>query len=174
MTPQVTIIAAVAADGGIGRDGQLLYRLRPDMQRFRRLTTGHTIIMGRRTFESLPGLLPGRRHIVLSRNAAYSPEGAETAPGLPEALAMCRGEQEVFIIGGAAVYAAAMPLASRLEITRIDAADPAADTRFPAIDPSLWHIDATPPARDPATSLSYSFLTYTRVTSHQKDTEAQN
>ncbi len=135
MTPEIIIIAAVAADGGIGREGQLLYRLRPDMQRFRRLTTGHTMIMGRRTFESLPGLLQERRHIVLSRNAAYRPEGAETAASLEEAMEMCRGEEEVFIIGGAAVYAAAMPLASRLEITRIDARDPQADTFFPPIDP---------------------------------------
>ncbi|MDE6286189.1 MAG: dihydrofolate reductase [Muribaculaceae bacterium] len=162
MTPEIIIIAAVAADGGIGREGQLLYHLRPDMQRFRRLTTGHTIIMGRRTFESLPGVLPQRRHIVLSRNDAYRPDGAETAASLEEAIGMCRGEEEVFIIGGAAVYADAMPLASRLEITRIDASNPQADTFFPPIDSAAWHVAACPPARDPATGLSYSFVTYSK------------
>ena len=163
MTPEIIIIAAVAADGGIGRDGRLLYRLKADMQRFRRLTIGHTIIMGRRTFESLPGLLPGRRHIVLTRNAAYRPEGVETAPSLHRAIAMCSGESEVFVIGGAAVYAAAMPLAGRLEITRIDASDPEADTHFPAIDPAQWSISASAPALDVPGGVTYSFVTYLRV-----------
>ena len=102
----LTLIAAVARNGAIGFNNKLLYWLPGDLKRFKALTTGHTIVMGRRTFESLPkGALPNRRNIVLTRNNSFTAAGVETFPSLETALASCRLDEEVFIIGGASVYA---------------------------------------------------------------------
>ena len=95
---KITIIAAVASDEAIGRDGKLIFNIRDDLRRFKRLTMGHTMIMGRHTFESLPGILPGRRHIVVSRRKGYAPKGAEVAPSLERAISMCGGEDEIMIM----------------------------------------------------------------------------
>ena len=134
----VSIIASVNKRLGIGKDNALLYHLPADMKRFKTLTTGHTVIMGRRTFESLPkGALPRRRNIVLSRHDMAFP-GAECMHSLAEALEACRGEEEVFIIGGAALYAEAMPFADRLYITEVDDDREDADAFFPAIDMGTW------------------------------------
>ncbi|MBD5344141.1 MAG: dihydrofolate reductase [Bacteroides sp.] len=159
----VTIIVAIDRDGGIGRNGDLLYHISDDLRRFRRLTTGHTIIMGRKTYESFPkGPLPHRRNIIITRNADYHVDGAETAPSLRAALDMCNSEDKVFIIGGGEIYRQALPLASCLEITRIDAASEA-DTFFPVIDPNEWTVSTQEPAAtDAATGLSYRFVTYLR------------
>ena len=100
MNQKITIIAALASDGAIGRGGRLLFRISEDMRRFRRLTMGKPLVMGRRTFESLPGALPGRRNIVVTRNTGYAPAGAETAPSLEAAIAMCADAGEVMVIGG--------------------------------------------------------------------------
>lgn len=156
------IIAAVGRDGAIGRAGDLAFHIGADLRRFKALTTGHPVIMGRRTFESLPGgALPGRRNIVVTANPAFRPEGAETAPSLDDALALVAGADRAFIIGGGSVYEQAMPLADILEITRIDADSPDADTFFPAIDPTIWRLSAAEPAAtDPRTGLTYEFLTY--------------
>ena len=108
------------------------------MRRFKSLTVGHTVVMGRKTFESLPkGALPDRRNIVLSRKADAVFAGCETAASLQEALALCAADETVFVIGGASVYAEAMPLADRLEITHIEARF-TADAFFPEIDPERW------------------------------------
>ena len=116
----LNIIAAVAANRAIGYENQLLYWLPNDLKRFKALTTGHTIVMGRRTFESLPkGALPNRRNIVLSRSGQSFP-GCETYASLAEALAHCTPAEEVYIIGGATVYEQALPLADRLCLTEID------------------------------------------------------
>ena len=156
----ITIIAAVAADGAIGREGRLLWHLSDDLRRFKRLTMGKPMVMGRRTFESLPGALPGRRNIVVTRNASYRAEGAETAPSLEAALAMCAGAEDVMIIGGAQIYAEAMPLATRMELTRIDATAPDADAHFPSVDPARWRIVATDgPHCDPRSAVGYSYVT---------------
>ena len=134
----ISIIVAIAKNYAIGFENKLLYWLPNDLKRFKALTTGHTIIMGRRTFESLPkGALPNRRNIVLSRQDIEFP-GAERYPSLEAALAQCHDDEEVFIIGGASVYREALPLADKLCITHIDDTPEAADAFFPEIDPSVW------------------------------------
>lgn len=127
----INIIVAATLDGAIGLRGDMLYYIRPDLQRFKALTTGHTVIMGRKTFESLPkGALPNRRNIVITRQTDFRAPGAELAHSLQEALNMAGGE-EIFIIGGESIYRAAMPLAQRLYLTQIHAERPDADTFFP-------------------------------------------
>ncbi len=127
----INIIVAATLDGAIGLRGDMLYYIRPDLQRFKALTTGHTVIMGRKTFESLPkGALPNRRNIVITRQTDFRAPGAELAHSLHEALNMAGGE-EIFIIGGESIYRAAMPLAQRLYLTQIHAERPDADTFFP-------------------------------------------
>lgn len=128
---QVNIIAAVARNRAIGLDNQLLYRLPNDMKRFKALTTGHTVVMGRRTFESLPkGALPNRRNIVLSTTRTDYP-GCECFPSLAEALSACAPDEEVYIIGGARVYAEALKSAHRLYLTEVDDVPDRADVFFP-------------------------------------------
>lgn len=136
---EITIIAAVAENGAIGYRNKLLYWLPDDLKRFKRLTTGHTIIMGRKTFESFPkGALPNRRNVVLTRRSDAVYEGAEVFHSLEDALAACRGEQEVYIIGGAAVYKEAIPLVDRLCLTEVADTPALADAFFPAVDNALW------------------------------------
>ena len=138
---QVNIIAAVARNRAIGYQNKLLYWLPNDLKRFKALTTGHTIIMGRRTYESLPkGALPNRRNIVLSRTIQVLP-GCEIYPSLEEALSHCSNDEEVFIIGGASLYQQALPLANRLYLTEINDTPVAADAFFPAYDD--WKTIAT-------------------------------
>lgn len=127
---QVNIIAAVARNRAIGYQNKLLYWLPNDLKRFKALTTRHTIIMGRRTYESLPkGALPNRRNIVLSRTIQVLP-GCEIYPSLEEALSHCSNDEEVFIIGGASLYQQALPLANRLYLTEINDTPVAADAFF--------------------------------------------
>lgn len=131
----------------------MLFHLRADLRRFKSLTMGHTLVMGRKTFDSLPsGALPGRRNIVVSRNEAFSAPGAERAASLEEAIAMA-GDSEIFVIGGAQIYALALPLADVLDLTVIDAEGSDPDTFFPAIPLDEFVIekieiaDTNPPAR---------------------------
>lgn len=159
----LSIIAAIARNRAIGFENKLLYRLPNDLKRFKALTTGHTIIMGRKTFESLPkGALPNRRNIVLSRQG-IQPEGTERFASLEAALAACRADEEVFIIGGASVYREALPLADKLCITHIDGIPGQADAFFPEIDPSVWEATSTEehPA-DEKHSHPYRFVDYRR------------
>lgn len=135
-TPRVSIIAAVARNRGIGHDNKLLYWLPDDMRRFRQLTTGHTIVMGRRTFESLPkGALPNRRNCVLTRTETNLP-GCECFKSWDEFIGTCRDDEEVFVIGGASVYEALMGKAGRLCLTEVDDTPEEADAFFP--DYSQW------------------------------------
>lgn len=134
----ISIIVAIAQNNAIGFENKLLYWLPNDLKRFKSLTTGHTIIMGRKTFESLPkGALPNRRNIVLTRQDIEFP-GAERYASLETALSQCKAEEEVFIIGGASVYREAMPLADKLYITHIEDTPAQADVFFPEIDASVW------------------------------------
>ncbi len=161
----INIIVAAGRDGAIGRGGDLAFHISADLRRFKALTTGHPVIMGRRTFESLPGgALPGRRNIVLTRSASWSAPGVETAPTLAAALALTEGGADPYIIGGGTVYAEAMPLATRIELTEIDADTPDADTWLTPIDPAAWHTaDTSPWQTDPRTALRYRFITLTRL-----------
>lgn len=140
----MTIIAGVGRNGEIGRDGDLCWHIPEDLRRFKRLTMGGAVIMGRKTWESLPKKpLPGRLNIVLTRSLPPQ-EGMVTASSLAEAVEAA-GSLPVFIIGGESVYQQAMPLATRLELTLIDAADPLADSFFPTVDPSQWQVMAESP-----------------------------
>lgn len=144
MRPRVNIIVAVASDGAIGRRGDLVFHVSADLRRFKVLTMGYPVIMGRKTFESLPkGALPGRRNIVVTRSAEWSAPDVETAASIEDAVAMCDGAGEVFIIGGAQIYGQSMPLADRLCLTRFDRTADDADCFFPAIDPAEWGIVET-------------------------------
>ena len=130
----ISIIAAVAKNRAIGFQNKLIYWLPNDLKRFKALTTGHTIIMGRNTFLSLPkGALPNRRNIVLSRSAKELP-GCDVYASLEEALAHCTADEDIYIIGCASVYQQALPLADRLCLTEIDDTPAKADTFFPSYD----------------------------------------
>ncbi|MCD7720714.1 MAG: dihydrofolate reductase [Prevotellaceae bacterium] len=157
----VSIIAAVARNRAIGFQNKLLYWLPNDLKRFKQLTTGHTIIMGRLTFESLPkGALPNRRNIVLTRQP-LTLQGAETFPSLSEALATCQQDEEVFVIGGASVYEQALPLARRLCLTEIADTPAQADAFFP--DYSDWRlISSETHVKDDRHQFAYTFADYTR------------
>ena len=157
----INVIAAVARNRAIGLDNKLLYWLPNDLRRFKALTTGHTIIMGRRTFESLPkGALPNRRNIVLTRSQQQFP-GAETFPTLAAALAACQTDEEVYIIGGASVYRQALPLADRLCLTEIDDTPQEADAFFP--DYSDWVVEREETHEpDERHAYRYRFVDYVR------------
>ena len=160
----ISIIVAVAQNYAIGFENKLIYWLPNDLKRFKALTTGHTIIMGRRTFESLPkGALPNRRNIVLTRQDIDF-AGAERYASLEAALAQCRDEEEVFIIGGASVYQEALPLADTLYITHIDATPDQADAFFPEIDPSVWkETGREAHLTDEKHLYPYQFVDYARI-----------
>ena len=155
----ISIIAAVARNRGIGFKNKLIYWLPNDLKRFKQLTTGHTIIMGRNTFLSLPkGALPNRRNIVLSRSKKAFP-GCDVYPSLEEALLHCAPDEEVYIIGGASVYKQALPLADRLCLTEIDDTPAEADTFFPPYDD--WHETAREDyGTDERHAFPYSFVDY--------------
>jgi dihydrofolate reductase len=160
--PRITLIVARARNGVIGRDGALPWRLPEDLAFFKRTTMGHPIVMGRRTWQSIGRPLPGRRSIVVSRQAGFVATGAEVVPSLDEALRLCEGSAELFVIGGAQLYADALPRAERLIVTEIDA-DFDGDTHWPAPDPARWREAARehlPPAGERRFALD--FVTYLR------------
>lgn len=132
----ITLVAAVARNGTIGAGGGLPWHLPADLKRFKALTMGHPMIMGRKTFDSIGRALPGRRTIVVTRDPDWCAPGVETAPSVPAALAAV-GDAEVMVVGGGEIYAQTIELADRLEITQVDV-DVPGDTRFPVIDPANW------------------------------------
>ena len=135
--PRVYLVAAVAANGIIGANGELPWRLPEDLAHFKRLTLGHPVVMGRRTWESLRGPLPGRENIVVTRTPGYEARGAAIAVSLEAALALCFGEPVVFVIGGHRLFAEALPSAAGLVMTEIHK-DFEGDTWFPQYDRSRW------------------------------------
>ena len=160
--PRVTLIVARARNGVIGAGGTLPWRLPEDLAHFKRTTMGHPIVMGRKTWESIGRPLPGRRSIVVTRQAGYAAPGAEVAASLDEALRLCDGAPEVFVVGGAQLYAEALPRAQRLIVTEIDA-DFAGDTFWPAPDPAQWRVaqrEHCPPAG--GRGFTFDFVTYLR------------
>lgn len=134
----LSIIVAVASDGAIGRANDLLWHLPADLKRFKELTTGHTILMGRKTFESLPrGPLPNRRNIIISRSLPAQP-GAEVYPTIQQAMEACASDEEVFIIGGGEIYRQLLPDTEQIYLTRVQASFPDAEVFFPELDPTEW------------------------------------
>lgn len=160
---RISIIAAVARNRAIGKDNKLIYWLPNDLKRFKALTTGHTIIMGRRTFESLPkGALPNRRNIVLSRSSKVFPK-CECFASLDEALRHCASDEDVYIIGGASVYRQAMPIADRLCLTEIADTPDVADTFFPSYSDGWKEISREHHEKDDRHSQDYDFVDYERT-----------
>ncbi|MBR5351643.1 MAG: dihydrofolate reductase [Prevotella sp.] len=157
----INIIAAVAKNRAIGKDNRLIYWLPNDLKRFKQLTTGNTIIMGRKTFESLPkGALPNRRNIVLSRSTKELP-GCDCYPSLKEALSHCQDDEQLFIIGGASIYRQTMPIADRLYLTEIDDIPEKADAFFPPYDE--WIVEKEEKHTiDERHQYNYSFVDYVR------------
>ncbi len=160
--PPVTLIVAVAENGVIGRDGTLPWRLPEDLKHFRRLTLGNTVLMGRKTWQSLGKPLDGRANWVLTRDPAFSAPGAQVFRDLDAALAQ-PPQGQLLVIGGAELYRQALPLASRLELTRVHARVEG-DTHFPDYDPAQWRETARSdhPA-DERHAHAYSFLTLDRI-----------
>lgn len=160
----ISLVAAVAQNGAIGNRGALPWRLPADLARFRRLTTGHAILMGRKTFQSIGRPLPGRRNIVLTRDAGFRATGCEIAHSVEQSLAAA-GRDKLFVIGGASVYELFLPLASRLHITRVDA-QVLGDAFFPAIDEKAWQlVERTTGTVDTQNPLPHEFLVYERASS---------
>lgn len=136
---RIYLVVALARNGVIGAQGKLPWHLPEDLQHFKKLTLGHPVIMGRRTWQSLGRPLPGRENIVVSRQPGFAAPGASVAASVQAAIALCAGEPLAFVIGGAEIYAAALPLADGLVITEIDR-DYAGDTRFPDWDRMAWRV----------------------------------
>jgi dihydrofolate reductase len=158
--PLVSVIAAVARNGAIGKDNELLVRIPEDLKFFKRTTYGAPIVMGRRTWDSIGRPLPGRRNIVVTHDPAWHADGAERAGSLRGALALASDAPKVFVIGGGQIYAQALPLADELVLTEIDA-DLPGDTFFPAWDRAQFTASASD-VQSSDTGHRYRWVTYTR------------
>lgn len=156
----LSLIVAVANHNVIGYNNTLPWHLPEDLKRFRALTTGHHIIMGRKTYDSLGRLLPGRTTVIVTRNPDYQVEGALVAHSLDAALALCKGDNEPFLIGGAELYQHGLLLANKLYVTEI-ALEVAGDAYFPAFDNTLWQ-EAAREALVSEKGLAFSYVTYQR------------
>jgi dihydrofolate reductase len=160
---KLALVAAVARGGVIGRAGTIPWRLPEDMARFRALTRGHPVVMGRKTWDTLPARfrpLPGRRNVVVTRNPGWSGEGAERAASLEDALRLVDGAERVFVIGGGELYAEALPLADELLLTEIDV-DVEGDTAFPSWNRAEFE-EATREQHVAENGTPFSFVTYVR------------
>ena len=133
---EILIVAAVADNGVIGAGGSIPWHISEDFRRLKALTMGKPLVMGRKTFESLPGVLPGRRHIVVTRDRNWSAEGTEPASSLPAALKLANAPH-IVVFGGAALFAEALPMTDRIELTEVHLSPPG-DTRFPEFDRAKW------------------------------------
>jgi len=154
----------MAKNRAIGKDGDLIWHLSSDLKRFKRITTGHSVIMGYKTYLSLPNqkALPNRRNIIISSRLDSAPEGFEIADSIPKALELTKQEEEVFIIGGGSIYEQFLPLADKLYLTRLDKSY-AGDTFFPPIYFDDWELaDLEVFDDDPQTDFSYRFETWER------------
>jgi dihydrofolate reductase len=161
--PRLVVIAAVAKNGVIGANNGLPWRLPDDLKRFREVTIGHAVIMGRKTWETLPRALPERQNIVVTHRADYQAAGAEVARSLDDALRRIARPAPAFCIGGAELYRLALPRADELHLTEIDRAFDG-DTHFPALDRGMWRETARESRRqaDPG-GFQYAFVTYRRA-----------
>ena len=135
----ITLIAAVAENNALGKDNQLLWHLPDDFKRFKNITSGHHIIMGRKTFESFPKPLPNRTHVIITRQKDYQPEGCLIVDSFAKAISVCPKDEELFIIGGGEIYNQSIEMADKLDITRVHHTFDA-DTFFPEIDLTKWKL----------------------------------
>lgn len=158
----IILIAAVAENNALGKDNQLLWHLPDDFKRFKSVTTGHYIIMGRKTFESFPKPLPNRTHIVISRQKNYHPEGCIVVDSLEKAIEACPKNEAIFVIGGGEIYKQAIEIADKLDITKVHERFDA-DTFFPEIDLTKWKLTASEfHPKDEKHSFDFAFETYLR------------
>lgn len=159
----LAVIVALGRDREIGRHGDLPWHIPADLRHFKALTLGHPVIMGRATWLSLPKKpLPGRRNIVISRNPSFTAEGAEVFNSIEAAIAACAPAPIPFVIGGGSVYAQALPLATELHLTRVDANCPDADTFFQEINPEEWTLSERGEDQQTPDGVPFRFETYTR------------
>lgn len=159
-TPLLTMIAAAAENNALGKDNDLIWHISEDLKRFKRLTSGHAIIMGRKTFESMPKALPNRTNIVLTRKKEYQPEGAIVVHTIEEALKLVKDDEQPFVIGGGEIYTLFMSFCNRIELTRVHH-EFEADVFFPKIDSSAWEIIAQEDHTSTETQpFDYSYITY--------------
>ena len=159
---KITMIAAAGENNALGKDNDLLWHLPDDFKRFKTITSHHYIIMGRKTLESFPKLLPNRTHVVITRQKDYSKEGTIVVHSLGEALDNCGGESEVFIIGGGEIYTQALPIADKIELTRVHHKFEA-DAFFPEINDSNWMLTHREyHDKDERHDYDFTFLTYIR------------
>ena len=158
----ITVIAAVAENNALGKENQLLWHLPDDFKRFKTLTSGHYIIMGRKTFESFPKPLPNRTHVIISRQANYQPEGCIVVNSLEQAIEACPKTEEVFIIGGGEIYRQSIAVADKLDLTKVHATFEA-DTYFLEVDLSEWQLvfEEYHP-KDERHDFAFTFQTYLR------------
>ena len=160
---KIILIVAKARNQVIGKNNQLVWKLSADLKRFKNLTTGHFLLMGRKTYESIGRPLPNRTHLIISRNPDFkAPEGHYSFPSVEEAIIFCNkiGVEELFIIGGGQIYKEALPLCDLLEITEVEA-EPDGDTFFPEIDPKIWQeIEREEFPADDKNEFPYAFVTY--------------
>ena len=140
--PRLSMIVAMARNRVIGADGKIPWHLPNELQLFKSVTMGHHIIMGRKTYESIGRLLPGRTTVIVTRQKDYTAAGAKIAHTLEQAVALCAGDSEIFVIGGGELYRAAMPIADRLYLTVVDA-EPAGDTQMPEFNHAEWQLQST-------------------------------
>lgn len=161
----LTMIVAAGENNEIGKDNDLIWHLRDDLKRFKSITSGHHIIMGRKTFESFPKPLPNRTHIVITRQSNYkAPDGVIIVNSIEDAIKIAKKDSQPFIIGGGEIYKQAMPYASKIEITRVHATFPEADTFFPKIDTSIFKETSNVfHKKDDNHQYEFSFLTFERI-----------
>ena len=158
----ITLIAAAAENNALGKDNDLVWHLPDDFKRFKRLTTGHHIIMGRKTFESFPKPLPNRTHLVITRQKDYNPEGVIVVHSLEDALAYAHDDDNAYVIGGGEIYNMAIDTATHIELTRVHGKFEA-DTYFPEIDESQWKlINEEFHPKDDTHKYDFTYLTYVR------------
>lgn len=157
------MIAAVAENNALGKNNEMIWHLSNDFKRFKALTTGHHIIMGRKTFESFPKPLPNRTHIIITRQDNYQPEGCIVVKSIEEAITKCPKDDDSFIIGGGEIYNLGMPFADVLEITTVHHSFDA-DAFFPEINKNEWQlIEVEPNKRDEKHLYDYTYETYVRL-----------
>ncbi len=165
----ISIIAGIGKNNELGKENALLWHLPADLMYFKKITSGHTVIMGRKTFESIGRPLPNRQNIVITRDTSYAKEGILVANSLEQALSLSipgmdivnKGDLEVFIIGGAEIYKQAINIADKLYITHINAEDKDADSFFPVIDKNIWHeVSRAENKADDKNPFDYSFVIY--------------
>jgi dihydrofolate reductase len=158
----IILIAAVAENNALGKNNDLLWHLPNDFKRFKEITSGHYIIMGRKTFESFPKPLPNRTHVIITRQKDYTYEGCLVVQNLESAIAVCPKNENTFIIGGGEIYAQSIQLADQLDITRVHHSF-VADVYFPNIDPEIWELTAENfISKDEKHLYDYTFQTFAR------------